>query len=173
MANMPDAAPWAVNARRLKIQTGDQWAKGISGLQVISEDVGMTLDKADMASLGRAKKVSITKDDTILLDGGGAKDGIEERCEQIRQAVSTSTSDYDRCGFASLLNFKPPGNPGVSHNILVPVRIGVRCGMCCGHILQALKWLKEKVQWLRLVLYLWQGEAPGAVGEAERRRGRP
>ena len=56
-------------------------------MQVISEDVGMTLDKADMASLGRAKKATVTKDDTILLDGGGVKDTIEERCEQIREAI--------------------------------------------------------------------------------------
>ena len=49
-----------------------------------------------MAALGRSKKVSITKDDTILLDGAGAKELIEERCEQIRQAIQNSTSDYDR-----------------------------------------------------------------------------
>lgn len=65
-------------------------------MQVISEDIGLTLEKADMAALGRSKKVSITKDDTILLDGAGAKELIEERCEQIRQAIQNSTSDYDR-----------------------------------------------------------------------------
>lgn len=41
-------------------------------------------------------QVTITKDDTILLDGAGAKDTIQERCEQIREAASTTTSDYDR-----------------------------------------------------------------------------
>ena len=64
--------------------------------QVISEDVGMTLDKADMTWLGRAKKATVTKDDTILLDGAGNKDMIEDRNEQLRQAISASTSDYDR-----------------------------------------------------------------------------
>lgn len=63
---------------------------------MISEDVGMTLDKADMSSLGRAKKATVTKDDTILLDGAGSKDLIEERCEQITQAIANSTSDYDK-----------------------------------------------------------------------------
>lgn len=56
----------------------------------------MTLDKADMTWLGRAKKATVTKDDTILLDGAGNKDMIEDRNEQLRQAISASTSDYDR-----------------------------------------------------------------------------
>lgn len=47
-------------------------------------------------SAGSAKKVTVTKDDTIILDGAGAKAAIEERCEQIREAMETSTSDYDR-----------------------------------------------------------------------------
>ena len=68
----------------------------VNNAQVISEDVGMTLDKADMTALGRAKKATVTKEDTILLDGGGNKGDIEERNEQLRQAISASTSDYDR-----------------------------------------------------------------------------
>ena len=56
----------------------------------------MTLDKADMTWLGRTKKATVTKDDTILLDGAGNKDMIEDRNEQLRQAISASTSDYDR-----------------------------------------------------------------------------
>jgi len=67
---------------------------------VISEDVGMTLDKADLTSLGRAKKATVTKDDTILLDGGGQKSDIEDRNEQLRQAIAASTSDYDKCPLA-------------------------------------------------------------------------
>ena len=64
--------------------------------QVISEDVGMTLEKEDLTSLGSAKKATISKDDTILLDGGGSKDQIEERNDQLRQMISKTTSDYDR-----------------------------------------------------------------------------
>jgi chaperonin GroEL len=73
---------------------------------VISEDVGMTLDKADLSSLGRAKKATVTKDDTILLDGGGLKEDIEDRNEQLRQAIAASTSDYDK--YASSLTHPPP-----------------------------------------------------------------
>lgn len=57
----------------------------------------MTLDKASIDSLGRAKKATVTKEDTILLDGSGSKGDIEERVEQLRQSISASTSDYDRC----------------------------------------------------------------------------
>ena len=66
-------------------------------MQVVSEDVGLSLDKIDMSKLGTAKKVSISKDDTIILDGGGEKDKINERCDQIRESVAASSSDYDKC----------------------------------------------------------------------------
>ena len=68
----------------------------ISNPQVISEDVGMSLDKVDINALGRAKKATVSKDDTILLHGYGDKDQIEDRNEQLRQAIGASTSDYDR-----------------------------------------------------------------------------
>lgn len=60
--------------------------------------MGLSLDKIDMSKLGTAKKVSISKDDTIILDGGGEKDKINERCDQIRESVAACTSDYDKCG---------------------------------------------------------------------------
>lgn len=59
--------------------------------------MGLSLDKIDMSKLGTAKKVSMSKDDTIILDGGGQKDKINERCDQIRESVAASTSDYDKC----------------------------------------------------------------------------
>lgn len=68
----------------------------LTGGQLISEDVGLKLEKVTVDMLGRAKKVTISKDDTIILDGGGDKKSIEERCEQIREAINTSTSDYDK-----------------------------------------------------------------------------
>ena len=46
--------------------------------------------------MGRAKKITITKDDTIILDGSGDKTAIGERCDQIREAIAQSQSDYDR-----------------------------------------------------------------------------
>lgn len=68
----------------------------LTGGQVVSEDLGMKLEKVTVDMLGRAKKVTISKDDTIILDGGGDKKAIEERCEQIREVISASTSDYDK-----------------------------------------------------------------------------
>ena len=65
-------------------------------MQVISEDLGLKLESTDISMMGRAKKITITKDDTIILDGGGDKASIGERCDQIREAVAQSTSDYDR-----------------------------------------------------------------------------
>ncbi len=65
-------------------------------MQVISEDVGLSLDKVEPHMLGSAKKVTISKDDTIILDGAGEKSAIQERGDQIREAMENSTSDYDR-----------------------------------------------------------------------------
>ncbi|EFJ20894.1 hypothetical protein SELMODRAFT_108429, partial [Selaginella moellendorffii] len=68
----------------------------LTGGQLVSEDVGIKLEKVDRSMLGSAKKVTISKDDSIVLDGLGDKKEIEERCEQIREAVKSSTSDYDK-----------------------------------------------------------------------------
>ncbi|GMH46020.1 hypothetical protein BSKO_13984 [Bryopsis sp. KO-2023] len=68
----------------------------LTGAEVISEDLGHKLDKVDLDMLGSAKKVTITKDDTILLDGGGDKMNLEGRCDQLREEISSATSDYDR-----------------------------------------------------------------------------
>lgn len=68
----------------------------LSGGQVISEDLGLRLDKVDISMLGQAKRVTVSKDDTVLLDGAGEKSSIQERCEMIREAIDASTSDYDR-----------------------------------------------------------------------------
>ena len=66
------------------------------GAQVISEELGLKLETTDISMMGRAKKITITKDDTIILDGGGDKSAIGERCDQIREAIAQSQSDYDR-----------------------------------------------------------------------------
>ncbi|KAL4448217.1 hypothetical protein ABPG75_005436 [Micractinium tetrahymenae] len=68
----------------------------LTGGTVVSEDLGYKLEKVDATMLGSAKKVTISKDDTVILNGGGAKQAIAERCDMIRQAMDTSTSDYDR-----------------------------------------------------------------------------
>ncbi|PSC68063.1 Chaperonin mitochondrial [Micractinium conductrix] len=68
----------------------------LTGATVVSEDLGFKLEKVDATMLGSAKKVTISKDDTVILNGGGAKPTIAERCDMIRQAMESSTSDYDR-----------------------------------------------------------------------------
>ncbi|KAL6581963.1 Chaperonin cpn60, mitochondrial [Orobanche minor] len=68
----------------------------LTGGQVITEELGMKLDDIELDMLGSCKKVTISKDDTVILDGAGEKKSIEERCEQIRSAVESSTSDYDK-----------------------------------------------------------------------------
>ncbi|GAX76808.1 hypothetical protein CEUSTIGMA_g4254.t1 [Chlamydomonas eustigma] len=68
----------------------------LTGAEVISEELGFKMEKIELGSLGHAKKVTLTKDDTIVLHGGGEKSAITERCDMIRQAIDTTTSDYDR-----------------------------------------------------------------------------
>lgn len=68
----------------------------LTGGQVITEELGMNLDDVELDMLGSCKKVTISKDDSVILDGAGEKKSIEERCEQIRSAIELSTSDYDK-----------------------------------------------------------------------------
>ncbi|OYX43335.1 MAG: chaperonin GroL [Rhodobacterales bacterium 32-67-9] len=68
----------------------------LTGGQVISEDLGMKLENVGMDMLGRAKKVSITKDNTTVVDGAGEKSEIEARVAQIRTQIEETTSDYDK-----------------------------------------------------------------------------
>lgn len=65
--------------------------------QVISEVLDMKLEDVELSMLGRAKKVTVSKDDTLVLDGYGEKAAIETRSEQLRQAIEDSESDYERC----------------------------------------------------------------------------
>ncbi|MEP3441925.1 MAG: chaperonin GroEL [Sulfitobacter sp.] len=68
----------------------------LTGGQVISEDLGMKLESVTMDMLGTAKKVQITKDETTIVDGAGAKAEIEARVAQIRNQIEETTSDYDK-----------------------------------------------------------------------------
>jgi chaperonin GroEL len=68
----------------------------LTGGQVISEDLGMKLENVGIDMLGRAKRISITKDETTVVDGAGEKSEIEARVSQIRQQIEDTTSDYDR-----------------------------------------------------------------------------
>ncbi len=68
----------------------------LTGGQTISEDLGIKLENVTLDMLGRAKRVSITKDDTTIVDGAGKKKAIEARVNQIKAQIEETTSDYDR-----------------------------------------------------------------------------
>jgi chaperonin GroEL len=68
----------------------------LTGGQVISEEVGLQLEKATLKDLGRAKKVVITKENTTLIDGAGEASAIQTRIKQIKAQIEETSSDYDR-----------------------------------------------------------------------------
>ena len=68
----------------------------LSGGQVISQDLGIKLENVTLDMLGTAKKVRIDKDNTTIIDGSGKKKDIEARCNQIRQQIEETSSDYDK-----------------------------------------------------------------------------
>ena len=68
----------------------------LTGGQVVSEELGMKLENVSVDMLGSAKRVTITKDDTTIIDGDGEKDLIEARATQIRKQIEETSSDYDR-----------------------------------------------------------------------------
>jgi len=68
----------------------------LTGGTVISEELGLTLEKVTLKDLGRVKKVESTKEDTTLIDGAGDKKAIEARVKQIRMQIEEATSDYDK-----------------------------------------------------------------------------
>jgi len=68
----------------------------LTGGQLISEELGIKLETVSLDMLGRAKKVTITKDDTTIVDGSGEKAGIEARIGQIKRQIEDTTSDYDK-----------------------------------------------------------------------------
>jgi chaperonin GroEL len=68
----------------------------LTGSQLVSDDLGMKMENVDLSMLGSAKKIKITKEDTVIVDGGGSKVDLESRCAQMRKQIAESTSDYDK-----------------------------------------------------------------------------
>ena len=68
----------------------------LTTVHVISEDLGIKLENVTLAMLGKAKRVSITKDHTTVIDGSGKKKDIEARCAQLKAQIEETTSDYDK-----------------------------------------------------------------------------
>jgi chaperonin GroEL len=68
----------------------------LTGGQVVSEDLGIKLENLTVQDLGKAKRISIDKDNTTVIDGGGSRSALEGRVKQIRAQIDETTSDYDR-----------------------------------------------------------------------------
>ncbi|MFW6107083.1 MAG: chaperonin GroEL [bacterium] len=68
----------------------------LTGGKMISEDLGVDIEKLDLGELGTAKRVTVTKDQTTLVGGGGSTQAVQQRLRQIRHQIDTTTSDYDR-----------------------------------------------------------------------------
>lgn len=79
---------------RRKAMLGD--IATLTGGTLISEDLGKKLENVKLDELGRAKKITVTKDNTTIVQGGGDTKEVKKRIEQIRKAIESSTSDYDR-----------------------------------------------------------------------------
>ncbi len=68
----------------------------LTGGRVITEDLGIKLEGVELSDLGEAKRISITKENTTIVEGGGTSEGITGRVNQIRRQIEDTTSDYDR-----------------------------------------------------------------------------
>jgi chaperonin GroEL len=68
----------------------------VTGGQVVSEDVGLKLDQVGLEVLGTARRITVTKDDTTIVDGGGTSEGIADRVAQIKREIEATDSDWDR-----------------------------------------------------------------------------
>ena len=68
----------------------------VTGAQVVNPDVGLLLREAGLDVLGTARRVVVSKDDTVIVDGGGTKDAVEARVKQLRSEIESTDSDWDR-----------------------------------------------------------------------------
>ena len=85
-------APGFGNSRKAMLQD----IAVLTGGELISEDLGIKLENVTIQMLGKAKRVTITKDDTTIVGGSGKKPDIEARVEQIKKQIEDTTCDYDR-----------------------------------------------------------------------------
>lgn len=68
----------------------------LTGAEYISEELGKTLDKVELTDLGSAKRVVVTKEKTIIVEGKGAKNSISERVKEIKTQIEKTSSEYDK-----------------------------------------------------------------------------
>src|SRR5262249_8194012 len=84
----------------------------VTGGQVIAPEVGLKLDEAGLEVLGSARRVTVTKDTTTIVDGGGTAQAVEDRITQIRKEVEQTDSDWDREKLQERLAQRARGRPG-------------------------------------------------------------
>src|SRR3546814_17761742 len=85
----------------------------LTGGVVISEETGMSLEKASLEDLGQAKRIEVGKENTIVIDGAGDSKSIEARVKQIRVQIEEATSDYDRKKLQERVAKLAGGVPGI------------------------------------------------------------
>merc|ERR1719274_96693 len=68
----------------------------LTGGQVISEDIGLKLENVEQSMLGTCANITVSKDDTIILDGSGSNEEVQQRCDLIRDSIESTKSDYER-----------------------------------------------------------------------------
>jgi len=68
----------------------------LTGGTVVSDELGLKLENVELSHLGRVKKITVTKDDTIMLDGQGERSAIEERCSVLRDTIENTSSEYEK-----------------------------------------------------------------------------
>src|SRR3989475_11638705 len=84
----------------------------LTGGQVISEDLGLKLDQTKVEQLGKARRVTVTKDDTTIVEGAGKPEAIQARIKSIKSQVEETTSDFDKAKLQERLP-KPPSGVAV------------------------------------------------------------
>jgi len=68
----------------------------VTGAEVISEELGLKVESVELKQFGTAKKIIVSQNDTVFLNGGGTKDAVEERVQLIRDAITQTTSEYEK-----------------------------------------------------------------------------
>ncbi|KAJ1332568.1 hypothetical protein BSLG_008199 [Batrachochytrium salamandrivorans] len=110
----------------------------LTGGTVCSDEVNIKLDKCTIDDLGSVNLATVTKDDTIFLNGAGSKDAVAQRCEQLRSLISTTVSDYEREKLQELLQ------PSFRAELLSSKWV----------VAQRLKWVKRKIDLTMLLMPL-------------------
>lgn len=85
-------APWFGDRRKAMLED----IASLTGAQVVSEELGIKLENLTLGDLGTAKRITVDKDTTTIVEGGGSREALEGRVRQIRVQIEETTSDYDR-----------------------------------------------------------------------------